>query len=114
MESTNDEDIQRKTLNRESINRVNLYISYPRIIGCMSQTGEVTIELNKTDERILEMMGDNKRHDASELSSLLGANRSYLNTRLRYLTNMALVRKIENSNGMYVITESGERRVSAT
>lgn len=80
----------------------------------MSQSDNVTVELNKTDKKVLKQMGDEKRHDARELSNLLELDRSYLNTRLRYLSNMGLVSKVEFSHGMYEITENGKARITVT
>jgi len=66
-----------------------------------------TDPLNDTDRALLQEMADGERHDAPELAALLEKDRSYLNTRLRHLTQHGFVHAVEHSRGMYEITTRG-------
>jgi len=63
--------------------------------------------LNTTDRALLREMSDGERHDAPELAALTQRNRSYINTRLRHLTQHGFAHAIQHSRGMYEITTKG-------
>jgi predicted transcriptional regulator len=71
------------------------------------------MRLNETDFRILTALG-NGRNVASNIALEIDADRGYVNTRLRYLDDVALVERVgpHDASGLYELTERGRFAVS--